>query len=305
VPFLVITGTFHLVGRTPAGYPAGFAPDGDSVQFRPTDHSLLERLTRVGRPYRLTSIGSTQLRFEGIDALELHFDGSHQPRPLADRARDFLTGELDLNPVPYQAPANIRVRPPVERDATPGYILSRALEVTGRPVAFAAAPPAPAGAEVYLRAGLLRQSLDYRSVDRGQSYPLFYDTLFADLRAVLAKAATTARQARRGVWRSDRSRSGLVVRSQTDLEQNGVIFPKLFRRLTEYLRRQGRDLSGFLPWLEITREQVLELPTTSFTHFEDVLDVQANTIKLRPRPEELVFVSAKTMSTAAAPWLAV
>jgi hypothetical protein len=41
------------------------------------------------------------------------------------------------------------------------------------------------------------------------------------------------------LWRSDRSRSGLVVRRQTDLEQNGVIFPKLFRRLTEYLRRQG------------------------------------------------------------------
>lgn len=100
MPFLVITGTFHLVGRTPAGNSSGFAPDGDSVQFRPADQSLLDRLTRVGRPYRLTSIGSTQLRFEGIDALELHFDGSHQPRPLADRAREFLTGELDLNPVP-------------------------------------------------------------------------------------------------------------------------------------------------------------------------------------------------------------
>jgi hypothetical protein len=79
----------------------------------------------------------------------------------------------------------------------------------------------------------------------------------------------------------------------------------VFRRLTEYLRSQGGDLSEFLPWLEVTREQVLELPTTNFTHFEDVLEVQAKTIKLRPRPEELVFVSAKSPSTAAAPWLAV
>jgi hypothetical protein len=93
---------------------------------------------------------------------------------------------------------------------------------------------------------LLRQSLNYRSLDRGYSYPLFYDTLFADLRTVLAKAATTARQAKRGLWWSDRSRSGLVVRGQTDLEQNGVIYPKLFRRLTEYLRRQGGDLSRAL-----------------------------------------------------------
>jgi hypothetical protein len=152
---------------------------------------------------------------------------------------------------------------------------------------------------------LLRQSLNYRSLDRGQSYPLFYDTLFADLRTVLAEAVTTARQAKRGVWRSDRSRSGLVVRGQSDLEQNGVIFPKLFRRLTEYLRREGGDLSEFLPWLEVTREQVLELPTRNFTHFEDVLDVDANRVKLLPRPEELVFVSAKSTSMAAAPWLAV
>src|SRR5512132_1769879 len=67
------------------------------------------------------------------------------------------------------------------------------------------------------------------------------------------------------VWRSDRSRSGLVVRGQTDLEQSGVIFPKLFRRLTEYLRRRGGELSEFPPWLELTREQVLELPTTNVT----------------------------------------
>ena len=95
------------------------------------------------------------------------------------------------------------------------------------------------------------------------------------------------------------------MKSQTDLERNGVIFPMLFRRLTEYLPPRGSDLSGFLPWLEATREQVLELPTTNFAHFEDVLDVQANTIRLRPRPEKLVFVSAKSTSTAAAPWLAV
>jgi hypothetical protein len=50
---------------------------------------------------------------------------------------------------------------------------------------------------------------------------------------------------------------------------------------------------------------VLKLPTTNFTHFEDVLDVYANTIRLRSRPEQLVFVSDKSASTATAPWLAV
>jgi hypothetical protein len=62
----------HLVGRTRAGKETGFEPDGDSMQFKPDNPKLLDRLQRNGSGYRLTSIGSTHLRFEGIDALELH-----------------------------------------------------------------------------------------------------------------------------------------------------------------------------------------------------------------------------------------
>jgi hypothetical protein len=64
------------------------------MQFRPDRPRLLDLLDRVDKPYRLTSICSTQLRFEGIDALELHFEGHHQPRALADESRDYLTGLL-------------------------------------------------------------------------------------------------------------------------------------------------------------------------------------------------------------------
>jgi hypothetical protein len=64
MPFILIQGTFHLVGKTQAGNPAGFEPDGDSVQFKPANPQLLDRLTQLARPYRLTTIGSTQLRFE-------------------------------------------------------------------------------------------------------------------------------------------------------------------------------------------------------------------------------------------------
>jgi len=99
MPFTVIAGTFRVVGRSRAGNPSGFEPDGDSVQFRPTDPGLLERLPVLNRPIRLTSIGSTQLRMEAIDALEIHFAGSHQPRPLADQGRDALTGRLGLAPI--------------------------------------------------------------------------------------------------------------------------------------------------------------------------------------------------------------
>jgi hypothetical protein len=305
MPFIVISGTFHLVGRTRAGNPSGFEPDGDSIQFKPADPTLLDRLTKVGRPYRLTSIGSTQLRFEGIDALELHFDATHQPRPLADHGRDFLTGELEMNPVPYRPPGNTQVQPPVPKDATPGYILARSLEVNGRPVAFAfeGEPPSPDGSEIFLRAPLLEQSLNFHSLANGHAYPLFYDTLFSDLRSALAQTSSSAREAELGLWETDRSDSGLAVTSQADLEQNGVIFPKLFRRLSDYLDRRPGGLAGFLEWLAETQEQVLDLTTNNFTHFDDVLEVQGNEVSLTLRPEDMVFVSAKAASTAAAPWL--
>jgi endonuclease YncB( thermonuclease family) len=304
---LVITGTFHLVGATSWGEPSGFEPDGDSIQFRPSDSTLLDRLDRVGLPYRLSTIGSTQLRFEGIDALELHYEGTHQPRPLADEARDFLTGELDMNPVPFTPPEGIRVLPPAPKDATAGYILSRSLETNGRPVAFAfkGAPPSADGSHVFLQPALLETSLNHASLANGQAYPLFYDTLFADLRSVFAKAAASARATGRGLWKSDRSNGGLTVTSQADLEQNGVIFPKLFRRLTQYLARNPGGLAGFLPWLAATQEEVLDLTSRHFTHLDDVLAVEGDEVRVSLRPEELVFISAKTASSAVERWLAV
>jgi hypothetical protein len=129
MPFTVIAGSFRVVGQTPGGNPSGFEPDGDSVQFRPTDPTVLDRLAVLERPVRLTSIGSTQLRMEGIDALEIHYGGSHQPRPLADRGRDALIERLGLAPVTYREPAATRVRPPAVFERQPGWI-----EVTGEQV---------------------------------------------------------------------------------------------------------------------------------------------------------------------------
>lgn len=247
------------------------------------------------------------MRFEGIDALELHYAGSHQPRPLADEGRDALTGALDLNPVPYRPPDGIRVQPPCERDKTPGFILSRALEAHGRPVAFAfkGDPPKPDGSEVFLKAGLLRKSLNCKALAGGHAYPLYYDTLFADLRVALTAAAVSARDADKGIWARDASTKGLKIGTQADLERDGVVFPKLFRRLTEYLKDHPDDPSGFPAWLDDKREQVLDTTTDNFTHLDDVIETKRGKVQMLRRPEELVFVSAKTTSRAVAPWLAV
>jgi hypothetical protein len=194
----------------------------------------------------------------------------------------------------------------VLKDATAGFIVSRSLEINGRPIAFAftSTPPEADGAEVFLGTSLLRRSLNYRSLAAGQAYPLYYDTLFADLRALFTQAATTARQAGAELWAQDRSQTGLAVTSQAELEQQGVVFPKLFRRLSEFLaQQQPGGLGGFLPWLAASQEQVLDLTEGNFTHFDNVVGVDGDQVRLLRLPEELVFVSAKTTSPTVAPWL--
>lgn len=294
MPFILIQGTFHLVNLNNG---RGFEPDGDSIHFKPFDKSLLDQLEQLGRAYKLSKIDSVLLRFEGIDALELHYKLVHQPRPLADEARDFLTEQLGLNPVNYVQPRNIQVKPPVEHDATPGYILSRSLEVHGRPVSFVfAGDPPPEyedGEEVYLKIPLLKKSLNYKLIQNGHAYPLFYETLFADLREALAKAAQQAREKKRGLWQYDRSSAGLKVSGQDTLETDGVIFPKLFRRLTDYLAESNDEIDGFLEWLQKKKEQVQDLDTLNFTHFDNILELKGNRIKMRQSPENLVFISAK------------
>jgi endonuclease YncB( thermonuclease family) len=301
MPFTLIEGTFHLTNRTATGAQTGFEPDGDSIQFKPKNPALLDRLTRLQLPYRLTAIGSVQLRIEGIDALELHYKPthggpySHQPRPLADEARDFLTGFLGLNPVTYAPPKNVRVKPPVPNDGTPGFILARSLEVHGRPVSFvfAGKSPAPDGTLIDLTVPVAKKSYNYQAVLKGYAYPLFYDTLFGDLREALAGAAGTARSKKRGLWQLDRSTKGLSVTDQAGLETNGVIFPKLYRRLTDFLAETTGNLADFEAWLKAKSEQVLDLERMNFMHLDNLISVKGKTIKIARTPEHLVFVSEK------------
>ena len=63
MPFILIQGTFHLVGQTQAGNPTGFEPDGDSIQFKPANPQLLDRLdsARPARPAHLDRVNPAAL----------------------------------------------------------------------------------------------------------------------------------------------------------------------------------------------------------------------------------------------------
>jgi hypothetical protein len=124
------------------------------------------------------------------------------------------------------------------------------------------------------------------------------------LRDSLTTAVKAARKAKKGLWKNDRTTAGLTVSDEATLETEGVVFPKLFRRLTSYFNGGGQGLEGFLPWLQKTEEQVLDLTTGNFTHLDNMLTTTNGKLKLTVKPEQLVIVSAKTTSMKTAPWMA-
>jgi len=93
--------------------------------------------------------------------------------------------------------------------------------------------------------------------------------------------------------------------SVTEHRLDNVIFPKLFRRLTEFLTEPQGALANFLDWLKKTEEQVVDLVTNNFTHFDNMVEVAGGKVRLTRRPEQIVFISAKAASPVVAPWLEV
>ncbi len=300
MPFVCIHGTFHLLNRTSSGKPTGFEPDGDSVHFKATNPALLEALPVLMRPLNPSNIGSVNLRLEALDALELHFrpdrgKTTRQPAPFAEAARDELTRFLGFGEVSYVPPRGLSVAPPVANDGAPGWILSRSLEVNGRPVSFVFAGRAPFddGSRVELSPLLFKKSLNFHLLSAGLAYPLFYDSLFFDLRRAGASAVRLARKNGLGLWNGDLSLSGIRATDAATLEQSGVIFPKLFRRLNEFWASRHSGMGEFRAWLEAGQERVLDLKTVNFTHFDNVVSVEGERVKLTRAPEELVFIAAR------------
>jgi hypothetical protein len=156
----------------------GSRPDGDSAWFKPDNPDLLSNIGQ--RSAEFNKGGFAQLRYEGIDALELHFPGSdHQLAKHAINARDFLLEEIGFDPdeIEYaprdDIPVTVRSSRPIVVRA---HILTRAIDPFGRPVAFVFSGNAPerSGTDLFLDEARLDDSLNAALMREGHVYPAFY-----------------------------------------------------------------------------------------------------------------------------------
>ena len=260
MPFTLIKGKFQ---------PAAGIPDGDSVRFAPDDPDLMRSIPRVRMPLNAVTV---QLRYEGIDALE-----KHAIQPHAQQARD---KNLEL----------LGTTGPNDAVGSRGYILTREGDKkSGRPVCFVYTGDTKKddGSPVFLDPARVRESVNYKLIDAGMVYPLFYETLFKELREELLRGLNAARANNRGYINRDESAKGVTYTGPDDLAALPPIFPKLFRRLDSW---NGETLQGFRMWLEQNDdERVYTLSDGRFIGFQDALKVVGDTVRVLYAPEDMVF----------------
>jgi endonuclease YncB( thermonuclease family) len=308
MPYKLVEGEVKLFYRSTR--MVGSRPDGDSAWFKPDNPKLLSDIGH--RSANFNKGGFTQLRFEGIDALELHYPGSdHQLSAPAVAARDYLLKQVGFDTDKIQCapssdiPTTVRSCKPV---AVRAHILARAIDPFGRPVAFVFAGKAPelSGSDLFLDSNRLDKSLNAALMRQGHVYPAYYSArevngervggLPGDLRQHLTVLANSAINANRGIWPLDLSTDSPKITKKSDLF-NLALWPKLYRRLAKYYDDENANhnsLSGFRDWLHEDRrgrdDLMLVLPIGELLNLSDIVTITPNSISMNYLPTELVII---------------
>ena len=267
--FRLIKGTFA---------PRLGKPDGDSVRFIPDKPSLFKGLK--GKSIKIHNnqgAKSVQLRYEGIDTME-----KSAAQPWSRRAT-----KANLKLIGGPGRSN-------QKDSR-GYILTRRGDTHRRPISFVFAgdPSEPDGEDVFLDVNRMKKSVNYQLLRKGHAYPMFYDTLFTDLRDALADATIKARKRKKGIWADDATKSGVRFTGKASLKTMPPVFPKLWRRLKKWGRKND-SLAGFKKWLPQLNDSIEIIHTADDGQFVDVIKVSGDRVRMTERPENLEFRSAAT-----------
>jgi endonuclease YncB( thermonuclease family) len=278
--YLVIKGSFVIVDKS---------PDGDSVRFRADNPELFKKLKR-GYRTEVSQDGTVQLRFEGIDAPELHYIGHEQPLGL--EARDFLLAQLGFEVYTSTLNNTITQSTPSE---IPGGILAQSAEVYGRPVSYvfleSDLASYPDGERIPLDTTLLAKSLNINILQAGFAYYTVYSSQGQTQRIFMQTVAKQAKDANLGIWAKDKT-SEFTLSDFEDITHHQLVLPKLFRRGIAYLREKEKGYSGSLQdWLVANPDSDDEIMLgTRKTRLSSVLDVEGNRVRVLFDPLEAVFI---------------
>lgn len=282
--YTLIKGSFAVIGTE---------PDGDTIRFQPDDPSIVSGLGPAGqRPAFSHGGAQINVRFEGIDALETHFQNARQQVRLGDLATQTMLKTLGFSSVMNAGLKVTAATPPLLR----GHVLANSLDSFGRMIAFVYAGEAPGadGAPTFLDLPKLGLSVNAQLLAQGVVYPAFYTTLPIDLKNTLSAQARLVREQAIGLWPEDApSLDRAADVPNLDAAEALVMWPKLFRRLVSYFQAGNAGLDGFYAWLredKRNRDDYLLLPDGELGNMHDLVAITGNSMRLRYRPEDIVVL---------------
>ncbi|WP_406498495.1 nuclease [Streptomyces sp. NBC_01604] len=289
MPYTRIQGEFRIVGTS---------PDGDTVRFYPDDPAVWDTIPGPV-PIQIRGPGGANLRLEGIDALETHFDPPfvgggvlHQPKAQAEGAAAELLRLLGFDPV--QRTPSGKVKAPTNPAAVRGYVLTRGGDPLGRCIAFTgpgAGPDADADGNVFFTPAMLHETVNHKLLAKGFVYPTFYRALFPDLRNDMTATAHKAQADSEGLWPLDKTQKPTVVVGPPEVSKD-VILPKFYRRLGEYvlLNDGDPDLGGFVVFLRRKADTFTILSTGhTSTGLDLIIEVNDSKVRWTHDIEDIVF----------------
>lgn len=292
--YTLIKGQFWI--HNPDKPRQGPQPDGDTVGFIPDSVDLVRQLRRISGRAPDISSGRINVRYEGIDALETHFQGVHQALALAHAARDVNLARLGFKDVMFFADLPEVVQS-VTKNPLPGYVLANGIEANGRllGLVYAGATSRPDGQAVFVDNALLDQSVNARLVAAGLAYVEPYDSMPMALVTRLRSLVTAARGAKLNpsLWPLEAVSVGkkALLRNSTDLRKL-VMWPKLFRRLAAYFAEGHVGLSAFDAWIrddKVHRDDALRLPDGEQGNMHDTYQIGGDRLQLKFLPEQLLI----------------
>jgi len=298
MPYRIVKGTVSIDGKS---------PDGDTIAFKiDNPEEWIWPRTQGGRFPKFNAKYQANIRFEAIDALELHFTIQNvypqikvsQPIELAKQARDRLLDIIGFDRTIITESANYRISDP-QQQKLPVTLAYNGIDPFGRLIGFVFTE----GVEfevsdkqptVLLMPDDVVKSVNAKLLGEGLVYPTYYGGLYPTLRNALSKLSTQARSQSLGVWESHKD--AFIFERKPNIEEieSIVMLPKLFRRLATHLGRNGA-ISNFRNFLRQKNDLTVDTRDVRLSNYSSFvrtkkLDDGRYKLWMSHRPEDLIFV---------------
>ena len=291
--YTLIKGKYWI--QYPDAPRRGPEPDGDTITFQPDDLGLVRNLPWLsGMGPKINARGNIPVRYEGIDALETHFQGAHQQLQLANAARDENIRLLGFTGVGYFDDLPNKVES-VDENPIDGYVVANGIEANGRllGLVYSGSTASADGTKPFVDSALLDQSVNASLVLTALAYVEPYDTMPISLVHHMRELIAHARLTNTGIFAAeDVSTTKAAMISDLATLETLVMWPKLFRRLTAYYAEGHGGLDQFDTWVRqdpIGRDDSLRLPNGEKANMHDTYAINGNSLSLQFNPEDLLI----------------